>query len=125
MITMTTDIRNLCAAIDAGDDSAILPLADALEEAGDVRAAGLRQFASSGRKPSDGWGNGSRSRWYLCNGVSEMHSQKYHAIAAPVYRRVEVGETWARSGHVIAGEYLEWDSRSAAILALAEALLDG
>jgi hypothetical protein len=37
-----TDTGRLCAAIDAGDDSALPALADALEEAGDPRADGLR-----------------------------------------------------------------------------------
>ena len=35
-------VRHLCAAIDSGDDSALMPLSDALEEAGDKRAEGLR-----------------------------------------------------------------------------------
>lgn len=38
------DIAALCAAIDAGDDSALPVLADALEEAGDGRAKGLRDI---------------------------------------------------------------------------------
>ena len=41
-MTLTSDIATLCAAIDQGDDTALMPLADALEEAGDTRAAGLR-----------------------------------------------------------------------------------
>lgn len=36
------DLAALCAAIDAGDDSALLPLTDLLEEIGDPRAAVLR-----------------------------------------------------------------------------------
>ena len=47
---MLTDITALLAAIDAGDDSALLPLADALEEAGDARAAGVRRVGD--RRPS-------------------------------------------------------------------------
>ena len=43
MTTTTEDITRLCAAIDGGDDSALPILADALEEAGDPRAPGLRR----------------------------------------------------------------------------------
>lgn len=43
MITTTPDIAALIAAVDAGDDSALCVLADALEETGDlVIARGLR-----------------------------------------------------------------------------------
>ncbi len=41
-MTDTKDIRNLCALIDQGDDAALPLLADAMEEAGDPRAAILR-----------------------------------------------------------------------------------
>lgn len=36
-----TDVAILCAAIDAGHDTARLPLADALEKAGDPRGGDL------------------------------------------------------------------------------------
>lgn len=45
MTTTTQTITDLCALIDAGDDSLLPILADALEDAGDGRAAGLRMFA--------------------------------------------------------------------------------
>lgn len=45
-MTTTTDYAALCAAIDAGDDGALLPLADWLEETGDPRAAGMRRASA-------------------------------------------------------------------------------
>jgi hypothetical protein len=42
MKAATLTIDALCELIDAGDDSSLPILADALEEAGDARAAGLR-----------------------------------------------------------------------------------
>lgn len=50
MTTMTPTIAALCAALDAGDDPVLPILADALEEAGDPRAAGLRRCV--GRSPA-------------------------------------------------------------------------
>jgi hypothetical protein len=41
VITLTPDIAALCAALDDGDDSALPILADALEEADPVEAAGI------------------------------------------------------------------------------------
>ena len=41
------DQAALCATIDAGDDSALPILADALEEASDPRAAGLRRLVAA------------------------------------------------------------------------------
>lgn len=51
MTHATPDILALCAVIDAGDDSALLPLADAMEEIGDPLATGLRKAACSGYRP--------------------------------------------------------------------------
>jgi hypothetical protein len=60
----TDTISALCHALDEGDDSALLPLADALEEAGDPQAAGLLAPAPRGdrntgpprwRPPGRGW----------------------------------------------------------------------
>jgi hypothetical protein len=42
MTALEQSIAGLCAAIDAGDDSVLPILADALEDAGDPRADGLR-----------------------------------------------------------------------------------
>ena len=42
MLTLTPDVLALVAAIDGGDHTALPTLADALEEAGDPRADGLR-----------------------------------------------------------------------------------
>jgi hypothetical protein len=54
-ITLTTDLIALRAAIDAGDDSALGPLADLLAEWGDPLAEGLRRLLAGGyRLPADG-----------------------------------------------------------------------
>ena len=58
---LTDTIRLLCAAIDAGDDSAILILADALEEKGDPRAAGLRLVGD--RRPFRPYSPSGKTRW--------------------------------------------------------------
>lgn len=47
-VLTTPEAVALLAAIDAGEDDALLPLADLLEEAQDQRAAGLRQIAGGG-----------------------------------------------------------------------------
>lgn len=92
-MTATQDIAALCAAIDAGDDTAVSPLADAMEEAGDPRAAGLRLRHRSELKRSP------KGTWYWL---------------PPSW-----GSDWIperlRYGH---------PSRSAAFLALAEALTE-
>lgn len=48
---LTSDARMCCAALDAGDLSALPALADALEEAGDARAPRLRQLIADGYDP--------------------------------------------------------------------------
>ncbi len=66
MTDLALDIAALCAAIDAGDDAVLPILADALEEAGDALAVGLRLAAEyagllgcndpdSRRQPEWGW----------------------------------------------------------------------
>ena len=50
--TMTPDILSLCAAIDAGDETALVALADALEEAGDPMAAWLRVVIADRYEPA-------------------------------------------------------------------------
>lgn len=50
-VTLDRDAAALCAAVDAGDDGALPYLADALEEEGNPRAAGLRACAFLGWRP--------------------------------------------------------------------------
>lgn len=95
----TPDALALLAAIDAGVDSAPLPLADLLEEAGDERAAGLRRCV--GHAPANWpWDYQPAWGWAIGGARSLM----------------------ARSGQVI-GHYVRYDTRSAAFLALAAALV--
>ena len=106
----TSRIALLSAAIDAGDESALTTLADLLEEAGDGRAAGLRMVgdrrpasAPEGCTPSGNWWWEQRDRPSLPNHITPHESLRFS-------RR----STWA-------GDHC-FTSRSAALLALAEAL---
>lgn len=111
--------RGLLAALDAGDDGALLPLADMLEECGDPRAAGLRRHLAGptcravparvllvpGKVMRWGWQHGYSTR---------------HAVGADPW------ESLVRAGGADYrwGDWLVYPSRSAALLALAEALAD-
>jgi hypothetical protein len=71
MMPTTADIASLCAAIDAGDAACLPILADALEEAGDPRAAGLRRS----KRPGCSVGHYSDYGWYYsyvvgCGGIT-------------------------------------------------------
>ncbi len=122
---MTTihDIAALCAAIDDGDDSALPILADALEEAGDPRAGGLRKCPPLFRWDMDGmfgW-------WYLPFLVENYPEDRFgwseHSVTA------EQAEALRLAGHppyqATTGETTCvrcWRTYSAAYLALAEVL---
>lgn len=101
----------LCARLDAGDDDKVtLPaLADRLEELGDPRAAGLRLIGS--RQP---WHMPSgRIGWFLAGADYELPSDwpdppQESLLLGGIYRALEG---------------TNWDSRSHALLALAEAML--
>lgn len=102
-----TDIEALFAAIDGGDDSALPPLADALEEAGDPRAAGVRELLAwegtlAPHRRVWGW------RWY----DHELNAE-YSWRAS-----VRLGESYAW----LVTTYHH--SRSAAIMGLAELIVE-
>lgn len=113
MTTLESAITGLCLAIDEGDDTLLPILADALEDADDPRAAGLREIIRLRKRPPKfqlpggavafGWQNGSGHEWSVG------------------------GECWSRlrmSWDHIWGDWLIWWTRSAAFLALAAALAD-
>jgi len=107
MLAATSDIARLRALVDEGDDSVLPILADALEEAGDARAAGLRSAIARGYAPCPRW-DGEWS-WHKewCLGRPE---------AAPPSEAVDrINGTDVASVSIHA-------SRSAAFLALAAAL---
>lgn len=121
-VTMTPDILALCAAIDAGDDTALLALADALEEAGDPRAAGLRSVGD--RWPADIRYGGPA--WAFWGGSpSPSRDNAWHDSHLPAW---QIGRMLRAVGH--AGEAMHtgvgvrYPTLSAAFLALAEALTD-
>lgn len=112
---IATDIDALCAAIDAGDDSALPILADALEEAGDARHAGLRRVPLTPRKECDG-----RYVWWADHRGTDWDTRIVRdAIPRAVWERLEGGEETCRN-HSPPG--MSFPTRSAAYLALAEAL---
>ncbi len=141
MTALSLDAAALCAAIDAGDDTALAPLADALEEAGDGRAAGLRRLDD----PSILLDNGaarptsSASGWSWWLRVTQMDVPQYRreigwSIAIVLGRHSLPPAVFDR---LIGGELTVWDDvygathksrtylrRSAAYLALAEALTE-
>lgn len=110
MIT-TTDHAHLLAALDTGDDGAILPLADALEEAGDRRATGLR-LAATCPKPVMAycWGDGPRHGWWA----------PWTGYAPALPKRVFAAMTDGDRDHPSAVHYL---TRSLAYFHLAEAMI--
>jgi len=112
--TMTSDFLALCAAIDAGDDSALPALADWLEEAGDPRAAGLRRFAHRPALEIDAQPCRMAGLW-----AWHILSDEYvGCLAREVFLRLR------KAGHGVqwAGKRALYPTRSAAYLALAEAL---
>lgn len=142
-MTLTADIAALCAAIDQGDDEALPALADAMEDAGDPRAAAIRRMTAHGprwerdyrpakceadrtharRNGRDGWGWLS-DEYMTPGGVMSAR------VDVAVYRRLAGrGCTpFARHGGPDNVAFLHsvrakvYPTRSAAYLALAEAL---
>lgn len=112
MTTLTPDIRTLCAAIDAGDDTALLALADAMEEGGDGRMVGVRKAILCGYVPMIySWCREGNYPTYT--GFTPSPGS---IVPAKVWDRLT---GWrSRNGSLTACYY----SRSAAFLALAEAL---
>lgn len=109
----TDDLLALTAAIDAGDDACLPLLADLLEERGDPRAAGLR--LSFFRSPSTVKGPlhpsvEARHGWQAGAG----HSHSIHHDLAVMLDRHTAPDRW--------GDWRLYGSRSAAYLAIAEAL---
>lgn len=122
-VLTTEDALALLRAIDEGRDENLPILADLLEEAGDLLADGVRLY--DGRRDGthdtqpEAWGGGE-ARWYRSDGRPRGDSA--YQLAASTYDQLEELETWARSGRTTRGDYLEYESRSAAILALAAVL---
>ena len=102
---ITPDILALCAAIDCGV-TCLSQLADALEEAGDPRAVGVRQIGY--RRPAQA---GMRKLWGWLNGYGHAHT-----ISGDLAEKLDKQAAVCRWG--------DWrliGSRSAAFLALAVA----
>lgn len=105
----------LCAALDRGDDTALVPLADYLEEMGDTRAAGLRLVGD--RRPARagvlGW------VWLEYDGGSATVPASI-LLRMPEHDKVlTIWRSTIRSQIMQRG----YPSRSVAFLALAEALV--
>lgn len=124
-MTATDTIDALLRVIDAGDDGAILPLADLLEEAGDGRAAGLRRVGRrlprrvktltvnwSGRRPV----NAEKWQWEPppLRGAGPLP----HHLPRAVFDRLPPLDVPGRKG----SPSMLYPTRSAAFLALAAAL---
>ena len=139
---MANDYTALLAAIDAGDDLALLALADLMEGHDDPRAAELRAIAIPRYEPYSYWPAGtiiggvatirpslasehpgekspwkSWAWWTDLDGCHE-HRDSASGVRADVYRRLPGGvETTHHRGR-----RRVYPTRSAAFLALAEAL---
>jgi hypothetical protein len=120
MSATASDLAALRAAIDAGDDSALLPLADALEEMSDPRAAGLR----TNHRPLQCDGH---VRWEG-TGLTVLGDYDGPYLPRALIDAMGAG-TLCPDGASAADpaawwHWREFSSRSAAFLALAEALTD-
>lgn len=117
-MTLTTDIAALCRAIDDGDDACLPILADALEEAGDARMLMVRAVTTA----SDPWNWPAKPRWFVGAEKGEVGWKPYPAgltgctLSSEIFSRLRGGRE-IESGRV-------YPTRSAAFLALAEALAD-
>lgn len=114
MTTLDDTIRGLCAALDAGDDRVLPILADALEDAGDGRAAGLRGDLP---RPVLSTGHG-RAYWVWWRRDAPCRPNQGVIRVATFFHlrgmvRWNFGAGWAY-----------YDTRSAAYLALAAALVE-
>lgn len=119
MSTMTLDITALCNAIDAGDDVAIAVLADALEEAGDPLATGLRLATVYHPDDSDAyWGYQWWDNAGTGHGAAEVTPDIMDRLKESVQypNGVGTGPGWC-------DRFAYYGTRSAAYLALAEAML--
>ncbi len=113
--TLSRDIAHLMAAIDAGDDTALPALADALEEAGSPMAEGLREAVTTAAVSPAGPAPYS---WHALASVARGRTVGERLLAT-------LPEDWhdrmrARHGNV--ANWSGYPTRSAAYLALAEAL---
>ena len=114
-MTILDDIAMLCRVIDAGDDSALAPLADALEEAGDARAAGLRRTEKHLPRPY-----GPRYWcWLAASGCERVNAQPDDADVLDDDLFARLRDVWSPVPH-----HAVYDTRSEALLALAEALTE-
>lgn len=119
--TLTFDALALCAAIDGGDDTALPILADWLEEAGDARAAGMRLAGRHRPQLLHPPFLRSASDLYCWLPPDERPDRNLLPCVLPahVYARLMPPATSRLSHRVLARAY---PTRSAAFLALAEAL---
>ena len=126
--TMTPDIIALCAALDAGDNSVLPILADALEEAGDARADGIRLcvdrqpyrvFARSGR------GMEVIALWQWVEYSRHDEFRAGSSVPAAAFKNLKDGKSMnAQVTRKRVSKRLGYPTRSAAYLALATALME-
>jgi hypothetical protein len=122
-----TDIEALLAALDGGDDTALAPLADALKDAGDPRAAGVRELLAweGTLAPHRGvWG----WRWYDHERDAAYNSWEGEDRAEAMRAILPYAHSWCASAQ-LGDSYARLvtthhPSRSAAILALAELIVE-
>jgi hypothetical protein len=122
---LTPDVLSLLAAIDDDDDSALPILADALEEAGDVRAEGVRWVTDLDVEPTSVT---PPQRWLWVRG-DEQTVARCDTLVPVIFDRLTGGEERLLPRGIIGGLAArlvpdrEYPSRSAAFMALAEALI--
>jgi hypothetical protein len=114
-MTATDTLAALCAALDAGDDSVLPVLADALDDADDPAAGGLRRVGA--RRPRHWTSLGQQEyHWYSDRrgegSADEVAHETFVLLLPPGERD---GASYTKAGY---------PTRSAALLALAVALAE-
>jgi hypothetical protein len=113
-MTIADDIEALCCAIDTGDDTCLPILADAMEEAGDARTRGMRSVCvvHPAKQPLLLCG------WWCWEKQNPRRDFLFHHLIARDFDRLPPREAVGRKGATA----MAYATRSAAFLALAEAL---
>lgn len=119
MTVTDTNFEAICAAIDAGEDSALPYLTDWLEEHGDPRAKEMRDIARLALSGSPDYTQTRDDNSWIAHPAEGVRNNypTAHRLAWDVWLKLP-----GRGDGQWAGKKSSYPTRSAAFLALAEAL---